>query len=195
VSHWVHESRSARDVAADAARAVQAARVAPGQIASLILPADTAWNDAERSYPALPVDGPAKIGDMAIKQAAAALCAGGKVAFLLRGEALRGRGLAAAGRIATATGARLLCDTFAPRIERGAGRPIVERMPYRPAPAIEFLTGTETLILVGTQAPVGATKAANVAPLRRPDMPANGAPLSNEAVIRIVETRSSSTRA
>src|ERR1700691_5764575 len=42
VSHWVHESRSARDVAADAARAVQAARVAPGQIASLILPADTA---------------------------------------------------------------------------------------------------------------------------------------------------------
>src|SRR5471032_41658 len=54
-SHWVYESRSARDVASDAARAVQAARAAPGQIASLILPADTAWNDAERAYPALPV--------------------------------------------------------------------------------------------------------------------------------------------
>jgi acetolactate synthase I/II/III large subunit len=153
VSHWVHESRSARDVAGDAARAVQAARVAPGQIASLILPADTAWNDAERPYPALPVNGPAQVSDLAIKQAAA-LCTGGKVAFLLRGEALRGRGLAAAGRIAAATGARLICDTFAPRIERGAGRVIVERMPYRPAPAIEFLAGTETLILVGTQAPV-----------------------------------------
>src|SRR5215813_4639441 len=44
VSHWIHASRYARDVAADAARAVQAARAAPGQIASLILPADTAWN-------------------------------------------------------------------------------------------------------------------------------------------------------
>ena len=226
VSHWVHESRSARDVAADAARAVQAARVAPGQIASLILPADTAWNEAERSYPALPVNGPAQVSDLAVKQAVAALRTGGKVAFLLRGEALRGRGLAAAGRIAAATGARLICDTFAPRIERGAGRAIVERMPYRPKPAIEFLTGTETLILVGTQAPVaffaypglpseftppgctpfvlaqphedgpgalealadaiGARKAATVARLHRPDMPADGAPLSNEAVLRIV---------
>ncbi|MCB8878840.1 acetolactate synthase large subunit [Acidisoma cellulosilytica] len=153
VSHWVHCSRNARDVAADAARAIQAAKAAPGQIASLILPADTAWNEAERAYPALPVHGPAEVGALAIRQSVAAL-RGGRVTFLLRGDALRGRGLAAAGRIAAATGARLVCDTFAPRIERGAGRPIVERLPYRPTPAIEFLRGTETLILVGTQAPV-----------------------------------------
>ncbi|MDC7983072.1 acetolactate synthase large subunit, partial [Rhodoplanes sp. TEM] len=63
-------------------------------------------------------------------------------------------GLAAAGRIAAATGARLVCDTFAPRIERGAGRVRVERLPYRPEPAIAMLSGTETLILVGTQAPI-----------------------------------------
>jgi acetolactate synthase I/II/III large subunit len=153
VSHWVHASRNARDVAADAARAVQAARSAPGQIASLILPADTAWNTAERPYPALPVNGPAPVSDTAILQSVAAVRKG-KVAFLLRGEALRGRGLQAAGRIAAATGARLVCDTFAPRIERGAGRVIVERLPYRPTSAIEFLAGTETLILVGAQAPV-----------------------------------------
>jgi acetolactate synthase-1/2/3 large subunit len=153
VSHWVHASRHARDVAADAARAVQAARSAPGQVASLILPADTAWNAAERAYPALPVNGPAPVSHEAVLQSAAALRRG-KVAFLLRGESLRGRGLQAAGRIAAAAGARLICDTFAPRIERGAGRVIVERLPYRPIPAIEFLTGTETLILVGSQAPV-----------------------------------------
>ncbi|MFL5253657.1 MAG: acetolactate synthase large subunit [Rhodopila sp.] len=153
VSHWVHASRSARDVAADAARAVQAARAAPGQIASLILPADTAWDAAERAYPALPVNGPAPVSDDAIRQSAAALRSG-RVAFLLRGESLRGRGLQAAGRIAAATGARLICDTFAPRLERGAGRVVIERLPYRPTPAIDFLAGTDTLILVGAQAPV-----------------------------------------
>src|SRR5208337_3305457 len=31
------------------ARAIQAARAAPGAIATLILPADTAWNQAERT--------------------------------------------------------------------------------------------------------------------------------------------------
>ncbi len=153
VSHWVHTCRCARDAAADAARAVQAARAAPGQIASLILPADAAWNDAERASPALPVNSPVQVGDEAISQTIAALRRG-TAAFLLRGAALRGRGLAAAGRIAAATGARLICDTFAPRIERGAGRVIVERLPYRPLPAIEFLAGIQTLILVGTQAPV-----------------------------------------
>ena len=48
VSSWVHESRSAGAVASDTARAVQAARSAPGGIATLIMPADAAWNEAER---------------------------------------------------------------------------------------------------------------------------------------------------
>src|SRR5579872_11120 len=47
VSGWVFSSPSSKTVGADGARAVQAARNAPGQIATLILPADTAWNEAE----------------------------------------------------------------------------------------------------------------------------------------------------
>ncbi|WP_448950763.1 acetolactate synthase large subunit [Labrys neptuniae] len=154
VSHWVHSSPNARSVASDAARAVQAARTAPGQIASLILPADTAWLAADRPAPPLPVLGPAPVSDSAVAQAVAALRTGGPVAFLLRGEALTGPGLAAAGRIAAKTGARLICDTFVPRVERGAGRIAVERLPYRPGPALDFLKGIETLILVGAQAPI-----------------------------------------
>jgi acetolactate synthase I/II/III large subunit len=46
VSAWIRVSESAAAVAADAAAAVQAARTPPGQIATLILPADTAWNEA-----------------------------------------------------------------------------------------------------------------------------------------------------
>ncbi|WP_111422389.1 acetolactate synthase large subunit, partial [Rhodoplanes roseus] len=62
------------------------------------------------------------------------------------------------GKIAAATGARLVCDTFAPRIARGAGRVVVERLPYRPEPAVAMLTGTRTLVLVGAQAPVAFFK-------------------------------------
>ena len=46
VSAWIHVARSAHAVGADGARAVQAARAAPGQVATLILPADVAWSSA-----------------------------------------------------------------------------------------------------------------------------------------------------
>ena len=45
VSHWVKTSRSVESVASDAASAVCAAIEPPGQIATLILPADTAWQE------------------------------------------------------------------------------------------------------------------------------------------------------
>ena len=44
-SRWVKTSPDARSVAADGAAAIAAARTPPGQIATLILPADTAWNE------------------------------------------------------------------------------------------------------------------------------------------------------
>ncbi|MGA8549211.1 MAG: thiamine pyrophosphate-binding protein, partial [Stellaceae bacterium] len=44
-SRWVKTSPDARSVAADGAAAIAAARVPPGRIATLILPADTAWNE------------------------------------------------------------------------------------------------------------------------------------------------------
>ena len=69
--------------------------------------------------------------------------------ILIRGAALKERGLKAAGRIAAATGARIACDTFAPRCQRGAGRVQVERIPYFAEQIVEFMKGTEQLILVG----------------------------------------------
>src|SRR6187455_1571078 len=47
MSDWVKTSRSSREVAADGAAAVQAAREPPGRVATLILPADTAWEEAD----------------------------------------------------------------------------------------------------------------------------------------------------
>ncbi|MGH8619843.1 MAG: thiamine pyrophosphate-binding protein, partial [Burkholderiales bacterium] len=44
MSRWVRTSTTAQVVAANGAAAVQAAQTAPGGVATLILPADTAWN-------------------------------------------------------------------------------------------------------------------------------------------------------
>jgi acetolactate synthase I/II/III large subunit len=152
VSGWVHRASSAKTVAADGARAVQAARQAPGQIATLILPADTAWLEADQPAPSLPVAGPSLVAAPAIDQVAKALSAG--TTLLIGGAALRRRGLDAAGRIAAKTGARLACDTFTARLERGAGLVTLERIPYFAEQIVEFLKDTELLVLVGTKPPV-----------------------------------------
>ncbi|HUO94436.1 MAG TPA: acetolactate synthase large subunit [Rhizomicrobium sp.] len=154
VSAWVHTSMSPKTVASDAARAVQAARAAPGQIATLILPADTAWLEADRAAPPLANIEAASVSDAAIDEAAQALRNGKRTAILMRGAALKVAGLEAAGRIAAKSGARLMCDTFAPRLARGAGRVAVERVPYFAEQIVEFLQNVEQLILVGTKPPV-----------------------------------------
>ncbi|MGB7302964.1 MAG: acetolactate synthase large subunit [Burkholderiaceae bacterium] len=154
VSHWIHKSGSSRQVAADAARAVQAALRAPGQIATLILPADTAWNESDGPSRALPVEAPAPIADGYAEQVALMLTAAKKPAILIRGESLYGPGLEHAGRISAKLGARVMCDTFAPRLRVGAGVPPVERIPYFAEQIVEFLGETDLLILVGTNEPV-----------------------------------------
>ena len=68
VSSWLHSSTSAATVGADAARAVQAARQAPGQIATLVLPADVAWLDGADVAEPLPVVGPAPVADSTVNR-------------------------------------------------------------------------------------------------------------------------------
>ncbi len=154
VSSWIHRSRAANEVANDAARAVQAARAAPGGIATLILPADTAWNPAGGAAQPLADIGPATVGGDKIESVAKLMSSGKNTAMLLRGAALIGDGLEAAGRIAAKTGARLMCDTFAPRSELGAGRVPVERIPYFPEQIAAAFASTEQVVLAGSKPPV-----------------------------------------
>jgi acetolactate synthase I/II/III large subunit len=168
VSSWICESKSANTVAADAARAVQAARGAPGSIATLILPADTAWNRAERPASALEYIGPARVDASTIEQIARLISNGKRTAMLLRGQALIGDGLEAAGRIQAKTEVRLLCDTFAPHAEAGAGRVPVDRIPYFAEEIVVSLAGTEQMVLVGSKPPVSF--------FGYPDKPSWGAP-------------------
>jgi acetolactate synthase-1/2/3 large subunit len=75
-------------------------------------------------------------------------------ALMIAGDGLYGEGLRAAGRIAAVTKAKLLAPYPFARMERGAGRVNVQRLPYVPDQAIELLKEFQQLILVGSSAPV-----------------------------------------
>jgi acetolactate synthase-1/2/3 large subunit len=154
-SHWVKTSPDAASVAGDGAAAIAAARTPPGQIATLILPADTAWNEASGPAKLPPIPRRAQIGDAALAEAVAALRSGAPTVLLMTGPVTRERGLRAAGRIAAATGVRLMVQTSNARIERGAGRVSVERLPYPIDLALAALKGVRHVILVCSKAPVG----------------------------------------
>ncbi len=153
VSHWVRTTRDARTAPADAARAVAAARA--GGIATLILPADAGWDPSPGASPPLPPAPAARVPEEAIEAAARALRSGEPCALLLGTPVTLEPGLRAAARIAAASGARLIRDTFPARLERGGSRPRVEPLPYLTELAVESLAGLAHLILVGTQPPVG----------------------------------------
>ncbi len=154
VSGWIRVAESAANVAGDAAAAVQAAVAPPGQVATLILPADTAWNEAGGPAAPLPVPGLRPADPAAVEDTAAALRSGEPCALLLNGLGVGEEALQLVSRISEHTGARFLGDTFIARLPRGAGRVDLPRLPYFAEQAEEALAGLRHLIVVDTHAPV-----------------------------------------
>jgi acetolactate synthase I/II/III large subunit len=154
VSGWVRTSTSTSELARDAVEAIVAAIGPPGQVATLILPADVSWEEGGQPAAPPPPAAPAPVDAAAVETAAAAVRGGGRTALLLGGRALRADALIAAARVAAATGAKLLAETFPTRLERGAGLPAVERLAYVPELASVQLSGLRHLILVDAKAPV-----------------------------------------
>jgi acetolactate synthase-1/2/3 large subunit len=153
VSKWVRTSQSTEALPRDAAEAIAAAQGPPGQVATLILPADVSWSDGAEPAPPPPPPAPPVAADDVVADAAGAL-RGGRAAILLGGRALREPGLLAAARIAAHTGAQLYAEVFPARFERGAGLPHVERIAYLAELASVQLDGLKHLILVDAKAPV-----------------------------------------
>ena len=153
-SHWVKTSPDAMSIAADGAAAIAAARTLPGQIATLILPADTAWNDGLGPAPVPSPQGPKPVSREAIVDAARALRSGEPSLILMTGRALRQEGLELAGKIAAKTGARLMAQGSNARTQRGRGRVFLERVPYVVEQATRVLARLKHIILVGAKMPV-----------------------------------------
>jgi len=154
VSRWARRSARSADVAADGADAVAAALTPPGGVATLILPADVSWSDGAEPAPPRPARPPAQVSPDAVAAAAAVVRSGEPCVILLGGTGMTGPGLDAASRVAVATGARLLGETFPARHERGAGIPAVDRLAYLAEFAMMQLDGTRHLILAGAREPV-----------------------------------------
>jgi acetolactate synthase-1/2/3 large subunit len=155
LSHWVRTGSNAATVAQDGADAIAAARRAPGHIATLILPADTAWNEGSGPVAVRPPRARAAISDDAARACATVLATKPHVMLLLGGAALRSGPLENASRIAVKTGCRIMAQGANARVERGAGRVAIERVPYVIDVAVAELKDVRHMILVGAKSPVG----------------------------------------
>lgn len=154
VSHWTRVSSNAIDVATDGAAAVLAARSQNGQIATLVLPADTAWNEATAAANRLDTRESLHRPSNGDIEAAAARLKKPHAALMIGGSALFGPPRELAGKIATATGCRLLADTLIPRISKGAGTAKLDQLVYPITPKIAQLEATSSITLLGTDRPV-----------------------------------------
>jgi acetolactate synthase-1/2/3 large subunit len=154
VSGWVRTSQRTSDVAGDAADAVAAALGPPGQVATLILPADVSWGEGAEPAKPRPPAARAAVADDVVDAAAKVLVSGEPCALLVGASATREPGLVAASRVANATGAKLLGETFPARLQRGAGRPPLERLGYLAEFMTAQLDGVRNLVLVDAKAPV-----------------------------------------
>jgi len=153
-SEWVGVSESADDLAICGAKAVKNSMHGWGQVTTLIAPANHAWEESLNRAPALATPEMETVSPDSVSASCKALSNGKATALYLGGRALREESLAAAGLIARATGARIICETFPARLQRGAGRVAVERLPYFAEQAEEVLSSFEQLVLVGAAAPV-----------------------------------------
>lgn len=154
VSGWYRSSSDLASMGKDAAEAVAAAMSPPGSVATLVVPAELSWQVGAKPGKPLRPTPEVPVEEEGIHEAAKALRSGEPAALLLGGRALRRPHLTAAARIAEATGARLLAETFPARLERGAGIPAVERLAYLAEMQVSQMEGLRHLVLVDARAPV-----------------------------------------
>ncbi|KAA0233070.1 MAG: putative acetolactate synthase large subunit IlvX [Acidimicrobiales bacterium] len=154
VSGWIMCPRTPEQVGPDASAAVAASYGPPGQVATLVLPADVTWLEAGGPAPPAPHAAPTEVPIERVEDVAKVMAAGETSALLVGGSASRRDALLAAGRVAAASGAKLLAETFPSRLERGAGLPAVERLAYLAEFILAQLDGIRNLVVVDTRTPV-----------------------------------------
>jgi len=143
-----------KTVGADAAAAVQASQMAPGQVATLILPSDTSWNDGGIVAERLPLLAAPTAEPKQVIDAASILRQNRDGVVLLIGAgAVCEEGLELAHRIAVATGCAVMSDSSR-RVPRGQGRFVPGAVPYVVDMAVKAMAGTKHLILCGSRKPV-----------------------------------------
>ena len=158
ISHWVRRSMSPCAVATDIATAIRVAKGKPGRIATLVLPGEVSWGDAGDPTPlpkhsACDEKTPVPSADR-VNQIAEVLRKGEPTLIVAANLATRGKAVELLGRVAAATGCRIGTQFFTARLERGAGRAPLERIPYYVPAATKFLSGFKHIITLETTEPI-----------------------------------------
>ena len=159
ISQWVHTSESAEKLPGDVAKAVSVATGHPTQISTLIVPEDVLRVDNVAPAQAVPATRTASTSEAVIDKIApdkilAALKQGKDCAIMVGGRALCEPHLSLVAKIAKKSGARIISEVFPARVQRGSGRPTVERLAYLAEMAEVQLRGLKHLIIVDTKPPV-----------------------------------------
>src|ERR1700751_2740891 len=155
MSAWVRTSPDAKSVAADGAGAMRAARSAPQRIATLILPADTAWNEADGIAEVPESSQRISYSPQAVEKAARILHGdGAQTLLLVTGNALTEQGLALAQQVAGKTGCTVMGQTYHPRMARGRNRFSINRIPYVIEQALPILKDFKHIVLVEANDPI-----------------------------------------
>ncbi|MGY6500516.1 MAG: acetolactate synthase large subunit [Acidimicrobiales bacterium] len=157
MSGWVHTPHRASALAEDVAEAISRSLAPPGQVATLILPQDTTWDEVGAAEPSPPIDPAtrAMVSPSTVEAVADSLRQAGSAGILLiGGTGARRDGLLAAARVQSATGCQVLMEPTPARIERGAGIASFGRVPYFPEQAAEVFADAQVLVLAGSHDPV-----------------------------------------
>ncbi|MFK8052563.1 MAG: acetolactate synthase large subunit [Woeseiaceae bacterium] len=177
MSDWVRTSHSPEDLAVAGAEAFATVTQTLSKVATVIAPADHAWSEGGQEISPAPLS-PNPQDTVDVSEVVDQLRSAKQAALFLGSTALTDEALIIAGRIAEATGARLITETFCARLQRGAGRVATERLPYFGEVAAEFLASVDTLICIGAPPPVSF--------FAYPDKPGELSP-AGAKVIRLVE--------
>ena len=164
---WMQVCDSTETMGTRAAEAVAASM--DGRQANLVVPADLAWTEGGKVATAMDPEPKQKANELAIERAAELLLHDNCCLFL-GGMSLRELGLKAAERIRAATGVQLIHENAPSRVQRGKGRPTVQRLPYLAEMAVDVLKGFDHIVLAGAKAPVAFFAYPNLpGELTRPD--------------------------
>ena len=154
VSNWIKTSKSSKEIGMDAAEAIKAANKKPGEIATLILPGDTAWNEGSKIEEVILHNNTKKVPTDLIEEAISEIRKANKPLILVGGPALEENNLVKIALIAEKLGCELKTDWFNARLDKGAGRINSIRIPYVVDKAVKTLKKFDTIITIGARQPV-----------------------------------------
>ncbi len=154
VSQFIATPLQVGEVGKTAASAVAVASGIPQKIATLILPANMAWSTGGVIAEKQVSNGFTAVNEKKVEKAARILNSESKTLLLMGGNALNADTLLRAGRIAKKTNCKMLTEWSNARLDRGAGRIELNRIPYVVEKATKILKEFSHIILVDAREPV-----------------------------------------